>query len=223
MIKGSWGDLRREKLINSLAWMSINIPAILGVDRFLMLGADTLILDDIRKIYYCPTIKLVCAGMIDSTLPGQKKIIYEPIIRAHQYFMSDIVIWNCEEYIRRNIAQKTTDDLKKNTLYRLALDQESHNIVIGNKKVILPTRWGITPRTINLFQLLKVGGPGAAHLAHMLKPWKYKQSGIKFHLKRSLLISIFASIVKGNCIPYFTGRFNHYRHFLKQKGYLDIE
>lgn len=120
-----------------LFWASL-LPS--EIDRIMILGGDTLILEDISEIYYTNLSGYICAGCFDS-YSGPKKQAGCP--KSTLYVNADVLILNLIEWKKSNAENKCVNIVKQCKGEFPHLDQDVLNWAFGNKVKIIPARYNV--------------------------------------------------------------------------------
>ena len=130
------------------AWYRIFLDKLLpdNVDKVLYLDADTLIASSIDELFHIPLENVAIGAAKDQQnfIKATKQRIGLP--QQHTYVCSGVLLMNLSYWRDHNIAQQILDWAIDNA-HRLGCpDQDAINVVLREKTVVLPAKWGIIAR-----------------------------------------------------------------------------
>lgn len=130
------------------AWYRIFLDQLLPeeVETVLYLDADTLIASSIDELFQIPLENMaICAAKDQQNfITATKQRIGLP--QQQTYVCSGVLLMNLSYWREHNIAQKILDWAIANA-HRLGCpDQDAINVVLREKTVVLPAKWGIIAR-----------------------------------------------------------------------------
>lgn len=130
------------------AWYRIFLDKLLPdhVDKVLYLDADTLIASSIDELFQIPLENMaICAAKDQQNfITATKQRIGLP--QQQTYVCSGVLLMNLSYWREHNIAQQILDWAIANA-HRLGCpDQDAINVVLREKTVVLPAKWGIIAR-----------------------------------------------------------------------------
>lgn len=197
----------------------ISLPHIVDESKLLVIGADTLFLDDVSEPYATNLDGKFCGAVHDI---GVMKPLYDEHanslnITRQEYFNADFILYNCDEYRKHEIMRSIITKLKDNPQKYKYYDQDILNELFKDNIVLINQRWNIIPchnKHVNK-------RPGMIHFGSVATPYVFNHQGLKFHLKKNKFISIIGSKIKGDMMPYYFGLFNKYETKLKKEGWYE--
>lgn len=127
------------------AWYRIFLDQLLPeeVEKVLYLDADTLIASSIDELFQIPLENVAIGAAKDQQnfITATKQRIGLP--QQHTYVCSGVLLMNLSYWREHNIAQQILDWAIANA-HRLGCpDQDAINVVLREKTVVLPAKWGI--------------------------------------------------------------------------------
>ena len=127
------------------AWYHIFLDKLLPdhVDKVLYLDADTLIASSIDELFQIPLENMAICATKDQQnfITATKQRIGLP--QQQTYVCSGVLLMNLSYWREHNIAQQILDWAIANA-HRLGCpDQDAINVVLREKTVVLPAKWGI--------------------------------------------------------------------------------
>lgn len=130
------------------AWYRIFLDQLLPeeVETVLYLDADTLIASSIDELFQIPLENVAIGAAKDQQnfITATKQRIGLP--QQQTYVCSGVLLMNLSYWREHNIAQKILDWAIANA-HRLGCpDQDAINVVLREKTVVLPAKWGIIAR-----------------------------------------------------------------------------
>ena len=130
------------------AWYRIFLDQLLPeeVEKVLYLDADTLIASSIDELFQIPLENVAIGAAKDQQnfITATKQRIGLP--QQHTYVCSGVLLMNLSYWREHNIAQQILDWAIANA-HRLGCpDQDAINVVLREKTVVLPAKWGIIAR-----------------------------------------------------------------------------
>ena len=130
------------------AWYRIFLDKLLpdNVDKVLYLDADTLIASSIDELFQIPLENVAIGAAKDQQnfITATKQRIGLP--QQHTYVCSGVLLMNLSYWREHNIARQILDWAIANA-HRLGCpDQDAINVVLREKTVVLPAKWGIIAR-----------------------------------------------------------------------------
>lgn len=129
-------------------WYRIFLDQLLPeeVEKVLYLDADTLIASSIDELFQIPLENVAIGAAKDQQnfIIATKQRIGLP--QQHTYVCSGVLLMNLSYWRKHNIAQQILDWAIANA-HRLGCpDQDAINVVLREKTVVLPAKWGIIAR-----------------------------------------------------------------------------
>lgn len=229
IVEKSWGwwanldeNLIKEQFLEKLQIAGLCAPYLVGeCDKVLVLGADTLILDDISKVYNTDLSEKIYASPRDASTYSEEFYTRYNLDRSIKnpefYTTGDFILFNVKKYKEENCFENLLCYIENNIDLCKAYDQDSlYHSIPSNKKIILNKKWNVVPMFYNYLEVPKTD-IGMLHFCGT-KPYRKKLSGLKYFLKKTSII-MRVLFTKKNYIPYFVGMFNKYHSILKRKGY----
>ena len=130
------------------AWYRIFLDKLLPdhVDKVLYLDADTLIASSIDELFQIPLENVAIGAAKDQQnfITATKQRIGLP--QQQTYVCSGVLLMNLSYWREHNIAQQILDWAIANA-HRLGCpDQDAINVVLRERTVVLPAKWGIIAR-----------------------------------------------------------------------------
>ena len=168
------------------AWYRIFLDKLLPeeVDKVLYLDADTLIASSIDELFQIPLENVAIGAAKDQQnfITATKQRIGLP--QQHTYVCSGVLLMNLSYWREHNIAQQILDWTIANA-HRLGCpDQDAINVVLREKTVVLPAKWGIIARNFlyDAFYQTEEAAEAYHHpcIIHYAgcAPWYYELSNI---------------------------------------------
>ncbi|MBO1308631.1 glycosyltransferase family 8 protein [Enterococcus sp. 669A] len=169
--------------ITTTAYYRISLPKILKkyeYQKVLYIDADTLILDDVAKLYQADLQGKTIGAVID---PGQTKALERLGIDSEDYyFNSGVMVIDIERWNDNKITEKTIDFLKNHSDKIIYHDQDALNAVLYEDWASLHPRWNMQTSLIfdrhpaptkQYEQTYKEGNatPAIVHFTGHDKPW----------------------------------------------------
>ena len=129
-------------------WYRIFLDQLLPeeVEKVLYLDADTLIASSIDELFQIPLENVAIGAAKDQQnfIIATKQRIGLP--QQHTYVCAGVLLMNLSYWRKHNIAQQILDWAIANA-HRLGCpDQDAINVVLREKTVVLPAKWGIIAR-----------------------------------------------------------------------------
>ena len=129
-------------------WYRIFLDQLLpeDVEKVLYLDADTLIASSIDELFQIPLENVAIGAAKDQQnfIIATKQRIGLP--QQHTYVCAGVLLMNLSYWRKHNIAQQILDWAIANA-HRLGCpDQDAINVVLREKTVVLPAKWGIIAR-----------------------------------------------------------------------------
>lgn len=169
--------------ITTTAYYRISLPKILkqyNYQKVLYIDADTLVLDDVSKLYRENLHGKTIGAVID---PGQTKALERLGIDSQDYyFNSGVMVIDIPRWNEKGITEKTIDFLKNHGDRIIYHDQDALNAVLYEDWASLHPRWNMQtslifdrhPAPTKKYQeLYKEGNdsPAIVHFTGHDKPW----------------------------------------------------
>ncbi|MGM0215997.1 glycosyltransferase family 8 protein [Enterococcus sp. AZ109] len=169
--------------ITTTAYYRISLPKILkqyNYQKVLYIDADTLVLDDVSKLYRENLQGKTIGAVID---PGQTKALERLGIDSQDYyFNSGVMVIDIPRWNEKGITEKTIDFLKNHGDRIIYHDQDALNAVLYEDWASLHPRWNMQtslifdrhPAPTKKYQeLYKEGNdsPAIVHFTGHDKPW----------------------------------------------------
>ncbi|MGC6769262.1 glycosyltransferase family 8 protein [Enterococcus sp. LJL128] len=178
-----YADFLVSDHITTTAYFRISLPKLLKdyeYTKVLYIDADTLILDDVRKLYDCPLQDKVIGAVID---PGQTKALARLGIESQDYyFNSGVLLVDLKKWNEKRITEKTLAFLTEHGDKIIYHDQDALNAVLYEQWAPLHPRWNMQtslvferhPAPNEHYQMLYKEGnddPAIIHFTGHDKPW----------------------------------------------------
>ena len=129
-------------------WYRIFLDQLLSeeVEKVLYLDADTLIASSIDELFRIPLENMAIGAAIDSQnfITVTKQRIGFP--QQHTYICAGVLLMNLSYWREHNIAQQILDWAIANAHRLKCPDQDAINVVLKDKILVLPAKWGIIAR-----------------------------------------------------------------------------
>ncbi|MGO3603485.1 MAG: glycosyltransferase family 8 protein [Enterococcus malodoratus] len=169
--------------ITTTAYFRISMPKILAKKNYrkiLYIDSDTLILDDIQKLYQQDLAGKTIGAIID---PGQTEALERLGVESDDYyFNSGVMVIDVERWNQQQITEKTIDYLKNNGDKIIYHDQDALNAVLYEQWHPFHPRWNMQSSLIfdkhpaptqQYEELYKAGrkDPAVVHFTGHDKPW----------------------------------------------------
>ena len=130
------------------AWYRVFLDQLLPeeVETVLYLDADTLIASYIDELFQVPLENMAIGAAIDpqNFISDTKQRIGLP--QQHAYVCSGVLLMNLSYWREHNIAQQIIDWAIANAHRLVCPDQDAINVVLREKTVVLPAKWGVIAR-----------------------------------------------------------------------------
>ena len=130
--------------ITTTAYFRISMPKILAKKNYrkiLYIDSDTLILDDIQKLYQQDLAGKTIGAIID---PGQTEALERLGVESDDYyFNSGVMVIDVERWNQQQITEKTIDYLKNNGDKIIYHDQDALNAVLYEQWHPFHPRWNM--------------------------------------------------------------------------------
>lgn len=130
--------------ITTTAYFRISMPNILvdkNYRKILYIDSDTLILDDIQKLYQQDLEGKTIGAIID---PGQTKALERLGVESDDYyFNSGVMVIDVAQWNKEHITEKTIDYLKNNGDKIIYHDQDALNAVLYENWQPIHPRWNM--------------------------------------------------------------------------------
>lgn len=130
------------------AWYRIFLDKLLPdhVDKVLYLDADTLIASSIDELFQIPLENVAIGAAKDQQnfITATKQRIGLP--QQQTYVCSGVLLMNLSYWREHNIAQQILDWAIANAPRLGCPDQDAINVVLRERTVVLPAKWGIIAR-----------------------------------------------------------------------------
>ena len=130
------------------AWYRVFLDQLLPeeVETVLYLDADTLIASSIDELFQVPLENMAIGAAIDpqNFISDTKQRIGLP--QQHAYVCSGVLLMNLSYWREHNIAQQIIDWAIANAHRLVCPDQDAINVVLREKTVVLPAKWGVIAR-----------------------------------------------------------------------------
>jgi len=195
--------------ITTTAYFRISMPKILAKKnyrRILYIDSDTLILDDIQKLYQQDLEGKTIGAIID---PGQTEALERLGVESEDYyFNSGVMLIDVAQWNKEHITEKTIDYLKNNGDKIIYHDQDALNAVLYEHWQPIHPRWNMQSSLIfdkhpaptkQYEERYKEGrkNPAIVHFTGHDKPWNTLEGHPYQELYMDLLNkSIFMETVK---------------------------
>ena len=143
----------------------------LEYDKALYIDSDTVILNDIEKLYNKKIKDNYVGAITDGVVSGNEifeKYTKEVLgIKAKRYFNAGVLIMNLKKFRKENFYKQFVDLLRK---YRfvVAQDQDYLNVICKDKIKYLANKWNTMP-----IKEKSKKSPSLIHYNLTLKPWHY--------------------------------------------------
>lgn len=169
--------------ITTTAYFRISMPKMLAGKNYrkiLYIDSDTLILDDIQKLYQQELDGKTIGAIID---PGQTKALERlGVDSPDYYFNSGVMVIDVERWNQQHITEKTIEYLKKHGDKIIYHDQDALNAVLYEQWHPFHPRWNMQSSLIfdkhpaptkHYDDLYKEGreNPAIVHFTGHDKPW----------------------------------------------------
>lgn len=169
--------------ITTTAYFRISMPQLLADKKYrkiIYIDSDTLILDDITKLYEEDLEGQTIGAIID---PGQTKALERlGVDSTDYYFNSGVMVIDVERWNKERITEKTIDYLKKHGDKIIYHDQDALNAVLYEHWHSIHPRWNMQSSLIfdkhpaptkQYDELYKEGrnNPAVIHFTGHDKPW----------------------------------------------------
>lgn len=145
------------------------------LDRAIYIDCDTVLVDDIAKLYDEELGDNILAGVIDESIPDVPEFVDYVTnwvgVSAEHYINSGVLVINLKEFRLVEIERKITASISRHDLETVAPDQDYLNHLCHGKIKYLPSSWNKQPKggEVPLSEL---------HLIHynmFNKPWRYRE------------------------------------------------
>ena len=140
-------------------------------DKALYLDSDTVILDDVAKLYF-KKLKDNYVGAITDKVVSSNEVFQRYTkevlgIKAKRYFNAGILLMNLSKFRQDNFYEKFIELLRKYK-FVVAQDQDYLNVICKDKVKYISYRWNTMPICEEEKKL-----PSLIHYNLTLKPWHY--------------------------------------------------
>ncbi|GCF95645.1 glycosyl transferase family 8 [Enterococcus florum] len=181
--KSVYEDFLVSDHITTTAYFRISMPKLLAkknYEKILYIDADTLILDDITKLYHQSLQGKTIGAVID---PGQTKALKRlGVDSTDYYFNSGVMVIDVASWNQQHITERTIEYLKTNGDKIIYHDQDALNAVLYENWAPFHPRWNMQSSLISAKhpapneaydQLYKEGRalPAVVHFTGHDKPW----------------------------------------------------
>lgn len=140
--------------------------------RGVYLDCDTVVTDDVAKLYRCGLGDNLVAAVPDEIITDIDVfgMYSEHVLKIprQEYFNAGVLVMNLEQMRKINIEKRFLELLSERT-YRVAQDQDYLNVICYGKTTLVNKRWNKTPMPDSNIHCI----PKLVHYKINFKPWRY--------------------------------------------------
>ena len=148
--------------------------------KALYIDADTIVLDDVAKLYDTELGSYFLAGTRDSVvtdIPAAAEYVEKCLgISSSLYFCAGVVLMNCEAFRDHFILDKFIQLVHSYT-FKVAQDQDYLNVILKDHVLFIDRRWNVEIATEIKIPFKDFG---ILHYNFAQKPWHYRDSKYGF-------------------------------------------
>ena len=168
------GTRLREDYFSLAIFFRIFIPdCFKEYDKALYIDADTIILDDISKLYNIDLGDNYIGGCTETSCLGMDDITNYFTngvgVNYKEYMNSGMLVFDMKALREHHFAEKFLYLFKKYNFGNVDPDQSYINAILKNKKLLIDNRWNATVSKDNKL----IDNPGIIHFNLFKKPWLY--------------------------------------------------
>lgn len=173
-IKSVCDNFNTKDLYSKTNYYKLLIPEIFNqYDKAIYLDTDTIVLNDISKLYNIDIGNNMVGAIADETVNSVPEFI-EYVnnylgIKESRYFNAGVLIMNLKVLREEHFEEKFIS-LLKNIKFTVAHDQDYLNVICKDKVYYLPNNWNKMPFECNKIPVEKIN---LVHFNLSFKPWHY--------------------------------------------------
>lgn len=168
------GTRLREDYFSLAIFFRIFIPdCFKEYDKAIYIDSDTLVLDDISKLYNIDLGDNYIGGCTETSCLGMDDITNYFTngvgVNYKEYMNSGMLVFDMKALREQHFAEKFLYLFKKYNFGNVDPDQSYINAILKNKKLLIDNRWNATVSKDNKL----IDNPGIIHFNLFKKPWHY--------------------------------------------------
>jgi lipopolysaccharide biosynthesis glycosyltransferase len=149
-------------------------PAVLRIDSFLLLDSDIVVQDNLEFLLSLDVGDNIVAGVSNGTDEWQKENERLNLPGDNEYINTGVMIVNAERWRQERIFDTLVGWYKDHTDKLRLADQDMINVVLGNRKIVLETKWNTQQHTFldeDIKNFDAEAFRGIFHFTGLVKPW----------------------------------------------------